>query len=161
MNCKRLIVACLALSLITAAWLFTSASSKRPSLILLGYTNDVIGILTTSYESSNVAHSSFAIFRADNPTAGDFLCYIGPVIIGVQSNRMQHAQTGDFRLPAGESIMFAVPAPDVRGSWQCGLYLFPKRHLLRWQHELYQLAHRCGLYNIDKPGFIVSQEIQR
>ena len=144
-----------------AVWLFTFSSSKRPGVILLGYTNDVTGILVASYESSNVAHSGFAIFRADNPSGQDFLCYIGPVIIGAQSNRMQHASTGDFTLPAGASVTFAVPAPGVRGSWRCGLNLFPKRHLSRWRYELYRLAQRCRLYDFDKPWFTVSPEIER
>src|SRR5436309_15865161 len=112
-----------------------------------------------SYDNSNVAHSGFAMFRAHNPTRHDFLCYIGPVIVGGQSNRMQHAQTGDFTLPSGGSVSFAVPAPDVRGTWQCGLYLYRKRHLSRLQYELFRLAERCGLYKYDKPRFAVSPEI--
>jgi len=154
-------VACVTLILVTTVWLFTSSSSKIPGVIFLGDTNDVTGILTASYESSNVTHSGFAILRADNLTGRDFLCYIGPVIIGAQSNKMQHSRTGDFRLPAGASVTFAVPAPDVRGTWQCGLYLFPKRHLSRWQFEMYRLAQRCRLYDIDKPWFTMSPEIQR
>ncbi|MCU1291236.1 MAG: hypothetical protein JWP08_86 [Bryobacterales bacterium] len=159
---KRLIVACLALVLIITAWWF--GASTMPGAIpvtLLGYTNDVTGIFTVIYDATNVAHSGFAVFRTHNPTRHDFLCYVGPVIAGGQSNRMQHAQTGDFTLPAGASITFAVPAPDIRGNWQCGLYLFRRQHLSRLRYECLRLAQRCGLYDFDKPSFTVSPEIER
>ena len=162
MKRKTLIVACLALVLITAVWLF--AASRGPGVIpviLLGYTNDVTGILTVSYEATNVAHSGFTVFRAHNPTRRDFLCYIGPVIVGATSNRMTHAQTGDFNLPSGASVTFAVPAPDVRGTWQCGLYLYPKRHYSRWHYELVRFTERCGLGGFEKPWVTACPEIVR
>src|SRR5213596_2594221 len=145
MKRRHLLFWCLAAAVVVGAivaWRSGRSNGEAIPITLLGYTNDVTGILMTSYENSNSAHSGFAVFRADNPTRHDFLCYIGPVIVGGQSNRMQHAQTGDFTLPSGGSVSFAVPAPDVRGTWQCGLYLYRKRHLSRLQYELFRLAER-------------------
>src|ERR1041384_145437 len=73
MKRKRIVVACLLLVVVGALWLFASSSPNDPSVILLGFTNNATGILTASYESSNVTHSGFAIFRAENLTAHDFL----------------------------------------------------------------------------------------
>ncbi|MEY2407558.1 MAG: hypothetical protein QOF48_228 [Verrucomicrobiota bacterium] len=158
---KRLILVCLALLVAAAVWLFISSSSRQIPVTLLGYTNDVTGILAASYEATNIAHSGFAMFRVQNPTGRDFLCYIGPVIVGTRSNRMQHAQAGDFSLAAGASVIFAVPVPEVRGPWQCGLYLFPERHYSRLHYAVVRFRERCGLGGFEKPWFATSPEIVR
>jgi hypothetical protein len=164
MKRKTFIVGCLAFIILgTAVWLFTSSSSSRPGLriplTLLYYTNDVTGIPTGSYATSNVAHSGFAVFRAHNPTRRDFFCYIGPVFFGDGQIDLRRSQSGDFDLPPGATVTFAVPAPDIPKAWRCGVVLCHKRTYSRLQFAVVRLAERCGLDRSENPWFAVSPEI--
>jgi len=167
MKRKTLIVSSLSLVILaaTAVWSFTSSSSTRPGaeipVTLLGYTNDVTGILTAPYATTNIPHAGFAVFRAHNPTRRNFFCYIGPVFFRGESIQMLHSQSGDFEFPPGATVIFAVPVPNIRGAWQCGVVLIHKRHYSRWQFALVRFAQRCGLDRSEQSWFAASPEIVR
>jgi hypothetical protein len=128
---------------------------------MLGYTNDVTRMLAASYATTNVAHTGFAVFSVHNPTRRDFFCYIGPVFFRDESIQLRHAQSGDFDLPPGATVTFAVPVPDTREPWRCGLVLCHKRQYSRLQFALVRFAERCGLHRSERSWFAASPEIVR
>lgn len=166
MKRKTLIAGCLALAILTGTvvWLLASPSKRRGAEIpitLLGYTNDVTGILAASYATTDIAHTGFAVFSVHNPTRRDFFCYIGPVFFQDHNIPLRHAQLGDFDLPPGATVTFAVPLPDTRDAWRCGLQLCHRRNYPQWKYQLVRFAQRWGLDRPERTWFAVSPEIAR
>ena len=165
MTRKILIVGCLVAILGTGVLLFVSSPPRRRGaeipVTLVGYTNDVTGILTARYKDTNVAHSAFAVFRIKNPTRRDFFCYIGPVFWEGGQIDARPFQSGDFDLPPGVGATFAVPVPDISKAWRCGVVLCHRRNYSRWKFELMKFVERCGLDMSERSWFAVSPEISR
>jgi hypothetical protein len=68
----------------------------------------------------------------------------------------------DFQLLPGGAVTFAVPTPDIRGKWQCGLALTHIRNYkYRWQYDTLVFAQRCGLHFGEAGQFVASEEIVR
>ncbi len=165
MKRKTLIVAGLVLIPGAAVCLFAFSSTTRPGaqipVTLLGYTNDVTGIPTARYTTANVAHSGFAVFRVHDPTRRDFFCHIGPVFLPDGQIDLRRSQSGDFDLPRGATVTFAVPVPDIPQAWRCGVVLCHRRNYSRWKFQLVRLAQRCGLDRSDRPWFAASPDVVR
>lgn len=162
---KTLITGCVAFILGMTAWLISPSwrghRSAQIPVTLLGYTNDVTGLVTTSYTTTNIASSGFAVFRIHNPTRRTFFGYIGPIFFQDGQIDLHRSPSGDFDLSPGTSVTFAVPAPDTGKAWQCGVILCHAQNYPRWQYALVRFAERCGLDLSDKPWFTASSEIVR
>lgn len=147
------------------AWLIFPSSWSRPGakipVTLPGYTNDVTGLMTTSYTTTNIASSGFAVFRIHNPTRRTFFGYIGPIFFQDGQIDLDRLQSGPFNLSPRASVTFAVPAPDIQKAWQCGLIPCQTQNYPRWQYALVRFAERCGFDLSDKPWFTASSEIVR
>ena len=165
MKRKIIVAGCLVAILGSAVWLFVSSPPKRRGaeipVTLVGYTNDVTGILTARYKDTSAAHSRFAMFRIRNPTRRDFFCYIGPVFWDGGQADARPSQSGDFDLPPGVDVTFAVPVPDTNKAWRCGVVLCHRYNYPRWKFELVRFAKRCGLDRSEPSWFAVSPEIVR
>jgi hypothetical protein len=167
MNRKMLIIGGLVFAVLAAVagWQLASAPSKwrgaEIPVTLLGFTNQVTGILVASYATTNMAHRDFAVFSIHNPTRRDFFCYLGPIFFRDQSIQLCHAQSGAFDLPPGATVTFAVPAPDTREAWRCGVVLCHRRTYSPWMFALVRFAQRCGFDRSEKPWFAASSEIVR
>jgi hypothetical protein len=185
MKRKNLIIGFLAFSilLVVAFWLFTSsitpASSGRISVTFVGYTNDATGIPLFGYATSNVSHAGFAVLRAHNLSQSTFSGYVGPILIhrtaatGGEVIRLKGAlQTAavrgtpiighDFQLSPGAVVIFAVPAPDFHGKWQCGLsvtHIYNYRY--QWELDAVVFAQQCGFHFGEGGQFAMSTEIVR
>ena len=177
---KILIVGCLAFLVLLAIAVWLSApSSSQISVTLVGYTNDATGIPLFGYATSNVPHTGFAVFRAHNSTRSTFACYIVPILmrrtgsaegetIALQGTLQTAASRNipiaghDFELAPKGDVTFAVPAPDVRGKWQCGLSLTHIRNYkYHWQYATVVFAQRCGFHFGERGQFAMSEEIVR
>jgi hypothetical protein len=162
MKRKTLILGGLALLVVATFWWLTSSPYKRPGaeipVTLVGYTNDVTGVLTAHSRKTNGAHPQFAVFRIKNPTRHYFSCHIGPVF-WEDGQVDAHFSKSDFDLSAGDGATFAVPVPDVPKAWRCGVVLWPR--LPRWKLELMDIAQRCGLNISERNWCAVSPEITR
>lgn len=161
MKRRRFLFWCFAVAAIAGALVVWHSGRVEIPITLVGYTNDVTGIPTTSYATSNLAHSGFAMFRVHNPTRDSFLCYIGPLTVGTTKIQPRETQVGDFELSPGAAVTFAVPAPETRDAWRCGVVLYRKRHLSRWKYEVFRFAKRWGLYDYEKPLYAGGPEIVR
>jgi hypothetical protein len=168
MKGKTFSVGCLVLLVAAVVWLSVSSPSRRPGadipVTLIGYTNDVTGILTAPrFRQTNIEHSKFAVFRIRNPTRRDFFCYIGPAFWEGGQTETHLSQSGDFDLPPGTGATFAVPVPETPKAWRCGVWLCHRYNYPRWKFELVRLAERCGLeLDSSEPSwFAVSSEISQ
>ena len=166
MKRKAIIAGCLALLFFAGVivWLLVGSPARPGAEIpvtLLGYTNDSSGLLTARYADSNIAHRGYAIFQIDNPTRRDFFCYIGPVFFSDGQIDLRKSQSGDFGFPPGESVKFAVPVPDTKKPWRCGVVLCHVGHPTRWRAALMRLVERCGLDRPERSWFAVSTEISQ
>ena len=165
MKRRLLIVGCLVPILGAAVWFLASSPAKRRGaeipVTLVGFTNDVTGILTARYKDTNVAHSRFAVFRIQNPTRRDFFCYIGPVFWDGGQIDARPSQSGDFDLPPGKGATFAVAVPDISKAWRCGVVLCHRHNYSRWKFQVIKFLERCGLDMSERSWFAVSPEISR
>jgi hypothetical protein len=178
MKAKRIIIGGVAfvILLAIALWWF-APRSPQISVTLVGYTNDATGIPMFGYAHSNLAHAGFAVFRARNLTRSTFSCYVGPIFMfraGASEGETIELQGTlqaavsrkipiaghDFELSPEAGVLFAVPAPDVPGKWQCGLRLTHIRgYRYRWQYATVVFAQRCGFHFGEQGQFVVSEEI--
>src|SRR5262249_20056025 len=142
---RKVLIASTLLIFGAGIWLLASLSwNRRPGanipVTLVAFTNSVTDIPTASYSSTNVAYSSYAVFRIQNPTRRDFFCYIGPIFFRDGQIDLRSPPSGDFDLPPGATATFAVPAPDIPSAWQCGVVLCHKRQYSRLQFALIKFA---------------------
>lgn len=178
MKHKSVLIGFLALTILLgiAIWLSAPTSSIRVSVTLVGYTNDASGNPLFGYASSNVSQSGLEVFRAHNGTRGSFICEVGQIFaqstgsdeveiitMGPPRTAATRVATGirnDFELVPGATVQFAVPAPDLRGMWQCRLSLISFRNYKqRWQYNIAELGMRCGIEWGERSRSVFSDEV--